>query len=90
MPAGWVQTVPKVTSARQVEAMALACGRLEAAYGLSAGRLRFEVQIETPQAVLGPDGTATVAAMIRAAEGRCVSLHFGTYDYTAALGIAGG
>ena len=29
------------------------CERLEAAYGLAAGRLRFEVQVETPQAVLG-------------------------------------
>jgi hypothetical protein len=28
--------------------------------------------------------------MIQAADGRCTGLHFGTYDYTAALGIAGG
>jgi citrate lyase beta subunit len=90
LPAGWVQTLPKATSARQVEAMALACGRLEQAYALPAGRLRFEIQVETPQAVLGSDGAATVAAMIQAAEGRCTGLHFGTYDYTAALGIAGG
>ena len=29
-----------------------------------------------------PDGTATVARMVHAAGGRCVGLHFGTYDYT--------
>ena len=40
--------------------------------------------------VLGPDGTATVARLVHAAEGRCTGLHFGTYDYTAALGIAAG
>jgi hypothetical protein len=40
--------------------------------------------------VLLADGTAGVAAMLHAAEGRCTGLHFGTYDYTAALGVAGG
>src|SRR4029078_4339176 len=29
LPVGWVQTLPKVTSARQVEAMVVACSRLE-------------------------------------------------------------
>jgi Domain of unknown function (DUF6986) len=90
LPPGWVQTLPKATSTRQVEAMVVACARLEEAYGLPAGRLRFEIQVEMPQAVLGADGTATVAAMVQASDGRCTGLHFGTYDYTAALGIAGG
>ena len=36
-----------------------------------------------------PDGAATVARMIHAAGGRCSGLHYGTYDYSAALGIAG-
>jgi citrate lyase beta subunit len=90
LPAGWVQTLPKVTSTRQVEAMVVACARLEQAYGLPVGRLRFEIQVETPQAIVGPDGAATVAEMIHAADGRCTGLHFGTYDYTAAVGVAGG
>jgi OHCU decarboxylase len=38
--------------------------------------------------VLGPDGTATVAAVVHEARGRCTGLHFGTYDYSAALGVA--
>ena len=88
LPDGFRLTLPKVTSVEQVLAMAEACTRLEAAYALDAGRLRFEVQVETAQAVLGPDGTATVARLVHAAEGRCDGLHFGTYDYTAALGIA--
>ena len=44
--------------------------------------------METPQAVLGPGGAATAAAMVHAAAGRCRGLHYGTYDYSAALGIA--
>ncbi len=88
LPDGFRLTLPKVTSVEQVLAMAEACTRLEAAYGLDPGRLGFEVQVETPQVVLGPDGTATVARLVHAAEGRCRGLHFGTYDYTAALGIS--
>jgi citrate lyase beta subunit len=90
LPPGWVVTLPKVTSVDQVEAMVDVCSRLEAAYGLAEGRLRFEIQVETPQAVLLADGTAGVARMVHAAAGRCSGLHFGTYDYSAALGIAGG
>lgn len=90
LPTGWIQTLPKVSSVPQVSAMVELCARLERAYGLPEGRLRFEVQVETPQAILGADGTATVARLVEAAAGRCSALHFGTYDYTAALGIAGG
>ncbi|HEX2357658.1 MAG TPA: aldolase/citrate lyase family protein [Micromonosporaceae bacterium] len=89
-PPGFVVTLPKVSATAQVGAMALLCGRLEEAYRLARGSLRFEVQVETPQAVLAADGTAAVAPMIHAAEGRCVGLHYGTYDYSAALGIAAG
>lgn len=86
LPDGFVLTLPKVTSVDQVQAMVLVCERLERAHRLL--ELRFEIQIETPQSVLGADGTATVARMIHAAAGRCVGLHYGTYDYSAACGIA--
>ena len=88
LPAGFVVTLPKVTDVRQVEAMALVCQLLEEAHGLAGGRLRFELQVETPQSILAADGTAAVARMVQAAGGRCSGLHFGTYDYSAALGIA--
>jgi citrate lyase beta subunit len=68
--------------------MAAACEQIEARHGLSPGTLRFEVQVETPQAILGPDGTALVARMIHAAATRVVGLHYGTYDYSAFCGIA--
>ena len=88
LPAGFVVTLPKVTSVDQVAAMVAVCDRLESATGLPAGRLLFEIQVETPQAVLGPDGAATVARMVHAAGARCCGLHYGTYDYSAALGVA--
>jgi hypothetical protein len=50
--------------------------------------LEFEIQIETPAAVLGTDGVATVSRLIQASEGRCSGLHYGTYDYSASVGIA--
>ena len=88
LPEGLVLTLPKVSAVAQVEAMAYVCGRLEEAHGLPPGRLRFEVQVETPQVILGADGTAAVARLLHAADGRVSGLHYGTYDYSAALGIA--
>jgi len=88
LPAGFGLTLPKVTSVDQVQAMVLVCEHLEDAHGLAAGALRFEIQVETPQSVLLADGTAAVARMIEAAGGRCSGLHYGTYDYSASLGIA--
>ncbi|MEU4220317.1 DUF6986 family protein [Actinoplanes sp. NPDC026623] len=84
----FIVTLPKVSGPDQVEAMVSLCERMERAYGLAAGTMRFEIQIELPSAVLGADGTATVARLITAAEGRCTGLHYGTYDYSAAAGVA--
>ncbi|MFF8563373.1 DUF6986 family protein [Streptomyces albidoflavus] len=88
LPAGLVLTLPKVTYAAQVTAMARLLEAFEKTHGLDAGRLGFEIQIETSQSILGPDGTATVARMIDAAEGRATGLHYGTFDYSACLGVA--
>jgi len=85
---GFVITLPKVTSVAQVEAMVAILEALEAAHGLAAGALRFEIQVETPQSILGADGTALVARMIHASAGRCTGLHYGTYDYSASLGVS--
>ena len=90
LPEGLELTLPKVTTVDQVTAMVGICERLEAANGLPAGRIRFEVQVETPQVVLGPDGAVPLARLIHAGGGRVSSLHYGTYDYSASLGVAGG
>ena len=84
---GFVVTLPKITSVDQVEAMASMTARIEGSLGLAPGVLRFELQIETSQSIVGPDGTALVARMIRAADRRCTALHYGTYDYSAFLGV---
>ena len=88
LPDGLTLTLPKVTSVDQVEAMVAVAGALEAANGLPPGRIRFEIQVETPQAILGADGRAPVAQFIHAGRGRVSALHYGTYDYSASLGIA--
>jgi hypothetical protein len=88
LPDGFVVTFPKVTSVDQVEAMVLACEQVELGVGLAQGAIRFEIQVETPQAIGGPDGTALVARMVHASGNRCTALHYGTYDYSASCGIA--
>lgn len=85
-----VVVLPKVTSADQVAAMVDALTTVETSRGLAPGALRLEIQVEVPQAVVGPDGRIPLAGMIRAAAGRCEGLHFGTYDFSAAAGVSGG
>ena len=88
LPDGFVVTLPKVTSVDQVEAMVHACEAIESGVGLPSGAVGFEIQVETPQAIVGPDGAALVARMLHASAGRCTALHYGTYDYSASCGIA--
>ncbi|SDU59044.1 DUF6986 family protein [Gordonia westfalica] len=88
LPAGLTLTLPKVTSTDQVAAMVTVARELERIHGLPDGRIGFEIQVETPQSVMGVDGTAPVARMIHVGEGRVTALHYGTYDYSASLGIA--
>jgi citrate lyase beta subunit len=87
-PPGFVVTIPKPTVVANVDTAVLLCRQLEHAHGLEEGRLRFELQVETPQAVLGADGTSPLPRMIQAAHGRLTGLHYGTYDYSTALGVA--
>ena len=88
LPDGLVLTLPKVTYAEQVTAMVRLLEEFEKARGLEAGRIGFEIQIETSQSILAADGTATVARMIEAAGGRATGLHYGTFDYSACLGVS--
>ncbi|MGW0190035.1 DUF6986 family protein [Streptomyces sp. NPDC003362] len=88
LPDGLVLTLPKVTYPEQVTAMVRLLEAFEKAHGLEAGRIGFEIQIETSQSILAADGTATVARMIQAAEGRATGLHYGTFDYSACLGVS--
>ena len=82
---GLTVTLPKVTDVEQVRAFLPVLDALEHAHGVA---LDLELQVETPQAVLGADGAATLARMVHVAGPRLTGLHYGTYDYSAALGIA--
>ncbi|MFF6996695.1 DUF6986 family protein [Streptomyces sp. NPDC008313] len=88
LPGGLVLTLPKVTYAEQVTAMVRLLEEFERARDLEPGRIGFEIQIETSQSILASDGTAAVARMIQAAGGRATGLHYGTFDYSACLGVS--
>jgi citrate lyase beta subunit len=87
LPPGFVVTLPKITAPDQVAELAAACARFEAAHRMPAGSIRCELMIETPQSIFSPDGVVALPALIAHGGGRIVAAHFGTYDYTAALGI---
>jgi citrate lyase beta subunit len=87
LPPNFVVTLPKVTSADQVAALAAACDAFEYWRELAAGTLRFELMVETTQAIVAPDGSTALPRFIAEGGGRIVAAHFGTYDYTAACSI---
>ena len=87
LPENFIVTLPKITALEQLQVFVEVLARLEAEFGLPEGRLRFEAMIETPQNVIDADGTSMMPRMIEAAAGRLQAAHFGTYDYTASLGI---
>lgn len=87
LPANFVVTIPKVMTPEHVGGVARACAMLERRNGLKAGAIGLEVMVETPQAILAPDGSSALRALVSAGAGRVVGAHFGTYDYTALCGI---
>lgn len=87
LPDGLVVTFPKVTTSEHVAVFAEALERLEVGLGLAERSLRFEVQVETPRSVIGSDGSVAAPGILEAAGGRLTAMHFGVFDYTAALGL---
>ena len=87
LPENFVVTIPKVQIAAHVTAAAQTCALLEPEIGLSPGAVRLELMVETPQAIIDASGRCPLLGFIEAAQGRCSSLHFGVYDYTASFGI---
>ncbi len=87
LPKNFFLTLPKVTMPEQVAALADVLDQLEPPLQLPAGTLRIELMIETPQSILNSNGESALPKLVAAARGRCVSAHFGTYDYTASCNI---
>jgi hypothetical protein len=80
VPDGFVVTLPKVRAPEQVRAIAEVCAVVDETF--AGAPMRFELQVETPAAV------ARMAEIVAVAGSRCAGLHYGTYDYSAALGVA--
>jgi len=87
LPSNFVITLPKITSAEHVGALASACRAFEYWRGLSHTPLRIEVMVETTQSIFDEEGRIALPRFIEQGQGRIVAAHFGTYDYTAACGI---
>jgi citrate lyase beta subunit len=87
LPPNFVLTLPKVALPEQVDYFADVLQVLEPRLGLPAGALRFEIMVEVPQAIIGADGRCMLPELVRAGGGRITAAHFGTYDYTAGVGI---
>lgn len=87
LPDNFVVTLPKVQIPEQPQALVRLLELLEKRHGLSEGSLRFELMIETTQAIIGPDGYCPMPALLAASAGRCVGAHLGTYDFTASCNI---
>jgi len=87
LPDNFVITVPKVQIPEQVTAVVKMLALLERRNRLAAGALKLELMLETPQAIIRRHGTLTLPSLIEAAEGRCLGVHFGVYDYTAGRNI---
>jgi citrate lyase beta subunit len=87
LPSGFTVTFPKVVMPEQVAVFADFCERLESALGLPAGRIRFEIQVETTEAIIDGRGECGLPAIVAAAAGRLTAAHFGVFDYTAACGL---
>ena len=87
LPDNFVVTLPKVVIPEQVAALSDLYDFFEDKLGLDAGTLKFEIMIETTQAIINAGGESNLPGMLDAARGRCIAAHFGTYDYTASCNI---
>lgn len=84
---GFTVTLPKVSRASEVTALAELLGGLEAVHGVDHGRIGIELMIETPRALFDEDGRLAIGVLVSAAGGRCVAVHLGAYDLLSSLGI---
>src|ERR1700686_5019426 len=87
LPDNFVVTLPKVVIPEQPAALVRLLEALETSLGLQKNSLRFEIMIETTEAILNARGESGLPHLLDASEGRCVAAHFGTYDYTASCSL---
>ena len=87
LPANFVVTLPKITARGQVARLASAFAQIEQQHALPIGSLRMELMVETPFSIFDDRGAVSLPALVAEGYGRVTGAHFGTYDYTASLGI---
>ncbi len=87
LPDNFVVMLPKVTIPEQVSALVSCFELMEKSLKLKKNSLKMEMMVETTQSILDVDGTNPLYRFIKASKGRCIAMHFGTYDYTASCNI---
>ena len=87
LPANFVVTLPKITAPEQVSLLVDACDAFESSHRLEPGTLKFELMIETAESIFSRDGRIALPEFLARGHGRITAAHFGTYDYTASMGI---
>ena len=87
LPTNFVVMLPKVTIPEQVTTLVRFFEILESTLQLPKNSLKMEMMVETTQSIMDIDGTNPLSRFLKASEGRCIAMHFGTYDYTAACSI---
>lgn len=87
LPENFVVTLPKIYRKEEVEVLAELLQEFEIQYELPTNSIKIEIMIETPQSIVSEKGKIVLQKLVKSAKGRCVSAHFGAYDYTSALGI---
>lgn len=87
LPENFVVMLPKVTIPEQPATLAAFFEVLEEELRIEKGSLKMEMMVETTQSIMAIDGTNPLYKFIKAGNGRCIAMHFGTYDYTASCSI---
>ena len=87
LPDNFIVMLPKVTIPEQPATLANFFDILETELKMEKGSLKMEMMVETTQSIMAIDGTNPLYKFIKASKGRCIAMHFGTYDYTASCSI---
>ena len=87
LPQNFVVTLPKITAAGQVSLLAETLTQIERTHWLLDRSLCMELMVETPYSIFDERGAVSLPRLVAEGDGRVTGAHFGTYDYTASLGI---
>jgi malate synthase len=87
LPENFVVNLPKATIPEQVTCLAGLLKFLEHKHGLHPGAIKIELMVEQAPSLMNGSGECNLPLLVEASEGRCLSAHFGTYDYTASCDI---